>query len=192
MPPAMADPGAMPAARRAPSGGSRTLPRWLWILAIALVIARIGTATMERRHPSQVRDIIPWRPSADAETIARQTGRPILYEFGAEWCGPCRVLQSEVFADPQHASIIASSFVPVRVVDRQREDGRNPMDVQTLEERYHIQAFPTLVVVDPDGGELTRLEGYPGATGVMQQLTNAAAKYDLKKGQFRGPGFIVK
>ncbi|HUK64359.1 MAG TPA: thioredoxin family protein [Dongiaceae bacterium] len=177
---------------RAPGGGSRTLPRWLWILAIALVIARIGTAMMEQRHPSQVRDMIPWRPSADAETLARQTGRPILYEFSADWCGPCHVLQSEVFGDPQHASIIANSFVPVRVVDRQREDGHNPMDVQTLEEHYHIQAFPTLVVVDPDGGELVRLEGYPGATGVMQQLTSAATKYRLKKGQFGGPGFIVK
>jgi hypothetical protein len=80
----------------------------------------------------------------------------------------------------------------VKVVDRQREDGHNPMDVQTLQERYHIQAFPTLIAVDPDGGELMRLEGYPGANSVMQQLTSAAAKYGLKKGQFGGPGFIVK
>jgi thiol:disulfide interchange protein len=192
MPPATADPGAAPAPHRAPGGGSRTLPSWLWILAVLLLVARIGTAVMEERHPSQVKDLIPWRPISDAETLARQTGRPILYEFSAEWCGPCRVLQSEVFADPRHASIIASSFVPVRVVDRQREDGHNPLDVQTLQERYHIQAFPTIVVVDPDGGELTRLEGYPGANGVMQQLTSAATKYGLKKGQFGGPGFIVK
>ncbi|MFI5372635.1 MAG: thioredoxin family protein [Candidatus Eisenbacteria bacterium] len=177
----------------APSGSTRSLPRWLWILAAALLVARIGTGMVEQRHPSAVKDLVDWRPIAGAEALARQTGRPILYEFGAEWCGPCRVLQSEVFGDPPHASIINSSFVPVRVVDRLREDGRNPLDVQGLEQRYGIQAFPTLVVVDPDAGEITRLEGYPGPVAVMQKLTNAAAKYKLKKGEFGvAPGIVIK
>ena len=183
MPPATAD---------TPRGSSRAFPRVLVLLAAALFVARIATGVIEQQHPSAVADAIAWRDPADAETEARQTGKPILYEFGAEWCGPCRALQTQVFADPRYGPLIQSRYVPVRVTDRVREDGRNPLDVQALQDRYRITAFPTLVMVDPDAGVLGRLEGYPGPQAVVQTLTETAAKYDLKKGQFRTGGLLIK
>lgn len=195
MPPAAAE-TALDGARetpRPPTGSTRALPRLLLVLAVAFTLAWIVTAAIERSHPSAVRDAVTWRPLDGAEALARQTGKPILYEFSAEWCGPCRQMQAEVFADPEHAAMINHSFVPVRVVDRMREDGRNPLDVQRLEQRFNVQAFPTLVVVDPDGGEIRRVEGYPGAAGVMRPLAGASTKYKLKKGQFdTGTGIVVE
>ncbi len=173
-------------------GSTRALPRVLLILAAVTLAARIATAMLEGAHPSAVKDAMPWRAIGDAEALARQTNRPILYDFSAEWCAPCRAMQSEVFADPGKATSLAHMFVPVRVVDRQREEGRNPLDVQALQDRYHIQAFPTLVVVDPDSGEVARLEGYPGASTVMRTLGDAATKYNLAHGQFRAGGIVIK
>ena len=194
MPPVAADPGGgmPPPADVTRHGSSRALPRLLLVLAAALLAARIGTAMFERAHPSAVKDAIAWREIGDAETLARQKSRPILYEFSAAWCGPCQLMQNEVFADPRTAEQIEHAYVPVRVVDRQREDGRNPLDVQALETRFHIRAFPTLVVADPDSGEVGRIEGYPGRDEVAKQLAETATRLDLKHGRFRTGGFVIK
>ena len=181
MPPAPAD------AAGTQRGSTRSTPKLLLLLAAAFLIARIATAMVEAKHPSDVQEMVQWRPIEGAETLARQTGKPLLYDFTADWCPPCRLMKKEVFADRHHADTIERLFVPVRVLDRAREDGHNRLEVQGLQERFGIQAFPTLVVVSPDGGTPMKFEGYPGATAVMQELANAVAAARLK-GQL--PGLI--
>src|SRR5262245_24044113 len=98
MPPPPADAGVPR------SGPSRSTPRALLLLTVALLIAWVATAMLETRHPSEVQELVHWRPIAEAEAAARQTGRPILYDFTADWCPPCRLMRREVFADPRHAA----------------------------------------------------------------------------------------
>jgi len=86
----------------------------------------------------------------------------ILYEFSAAWCGPCRLMEREVFADEHLASRINMEFVPVHIVDRQAEDGANPPDVEGVQRLYSVRAFPTLIVADANGSLIGRVEGYGG------------------------------
>src|SRR2546426_499559 len=90
---------------------------------------------------------------------SRASGRLVLYDFSAAWCGPCRQMAAEVFADETSARKLGAMFVPVHVVDRAREDGRNQPDVQALEDRFRIEAFPTLVVYAPDTGRHVTITG---------------------------------
>jgi thiol-disulfide isomerase/thioredoxin len=69
-----------------------------------------------------------------------------LYDFSADWCPPCRLLKKEVFGDKPLASEINKAFIPVQIIDRQREDGANSLETNRLQKRYKIKAFPTLVV----------------------------------------------
>jgi thiol:disulfide interchange protein len=158
-----------------PHGSSRRTPSWLLLVAGVLLVARIAASLYEARHPEERADLVQWRPLAQAQATALATGKPILFDFTAEWCPPCRAMGRELFADKQGARRIETLFVPVRVLDRTREDGRNPYDVGVLQQRYHIEAFPTLVVVAADGRELGRVEGYPGKAATLQQLTRARA-----------------
>jgi thiol:disulfide interchange protein len=161
------------------------LPLLLLTLAAMLLLARIVAGIHEWRHPPQEMEWVKWRPLEAAGAQAQSSGMPILYDFSAEWCGPCQRMQQEVFADRQSAQLINSTFVPVRVVDRQREEGRNPTAVAALEERYKVGAFPTLVVVPLDGSPPTVIEGYPGKRGLIQQLTQAGVKARLSRGLVR-------
>jgi thioredoxin-related protein len=85
-------------------------------------------------------------------------------------------MKREVFSDPRAAEAINAGFVPVRVLDRQREEGRNPPLVDSLQARYGVQAFPTLVVVPADGGTPEVTRGYLGAQQTTRWLEQARAK----------------
>jgi thiol:disulfide interchange protein len=172
----------MPAAESPAAGprSTRSLPNWLLAAAVVLLGARLAAGWLETRSTAPVHDLVAWQSIDAAESESHRTGKPILYDFSAEWCGPCRVMEREVFSDPKAAEQLQQRFVPVKVVDRQREDGRNPPDIGALQARYHVQAFPTLVVAYADGRELERVEGYIGRQALMARLGLSAVKMSVK------------
>lgn len=137
----------------------RALPIWLLILTVLLIIARI----VSTKYPvtSDV-DLVNWTPISMASAAAMRSHRPILYEFSAEWCGPCHVLEREVFMDSGLADKINDRYIAVKVVDRQREEGSNVPEVQQLMDRYGVRAFPTIIIAAADGRVRDKVLGYTG------------------------------
>lgn len=147
----------------------------LLLVAVALALAfRIATAFL---GPSRVEGAgrVAWQPRERAGALARAGGKPILYDFTAAWCGPCKMLDSD-WDDPSVADRVNASFVPARVVDRQREDGKNPPDIDELQRRFEISGFPTLVAADADGKMIEKLEGYRGRRALEEFLSRTGAK----------------
>ena len=135
----------------------RAMPIALMIVAAALLIARFAWT------PPQPKDsLIRWVTPAEGIERARATGKPILFNFTAEWCRPCHILDAEVFADPVIASDINERYIAVRVLDRKQEEGKNAPDVEALEQRYSVRGFPTIVFADAGGTEQGRMEGFRG------------------------------
>ena len=143
----------------------------------AAVVLRLVTALVDR--PVKGGDgsgLVTWQPLASAATVAASSGRPVLYDFTAAWCPPCHRLDAEAWGDAGIAGEVSRLFVPARVVDRQREDGRNPPAIEQLHQRYHVNVFPTLVVADAAGREIARMEGYPGRANLQEFLADARKK----------------
>jgi thioredoxin 1 len=169
---------------RQAAGSTRTTPRLLLILAAVFLAARLVLAFVEK--PAQpaaegrggrsegAADLVHWVGPDSAEMLASQSGKPILYDFMAAWCGPCKIMKAEIFADTASASFINSTFVPARVIDRAVEDGRNVPAVEALQKKYDVHAFPTLIVARP-GRDPVVLEGYGGKDETLKQLRDAAA-----------------
>lgn len=137
----------------------RSLPLWLVAVTLLLVIARIATSwsgTKESGGGTQVK----WISRAEAEERARVEDKLVLYDFTAEWCMPCHELEAQVFADGELAAMINERFIPVRVLDRTREEGRNTAEVDELQQRYGVNGFPTLVFARPGQPARGRMEGF--------------------------------
>lgn len=100
-----------------------------------------------------------------ATTQATQTHRPILLDFtGSDWCSWCQRLGREVFDTPAFATW-AAQHVVLQTVDFPQGTALPPAQAREnaqLAERYHVEGFPTIVLVDAAGTELGRLGYQPG------------------------------
>ncbi len=156
-----------PSPRPPPRSQSRLSGVLLWIL-LAAVLFRVVTGVMDRGRTEEG-GLVRWEPREKARALSQAAGRPILYDFTAAWCGPCKLLDRD-WNDESVAAKVNRTFVPARIVDRVREDGRNPPDVAEMVRRYEISGFPTLVAAAPDGTLIAKLEGYRGRAALLEFL----------------------
>lgn len=154
------------------AGTTRASPRWPIIGGVVLLLTAGFFAYHSPSGATQSESAaVTWRdPEAES---AGDGGKARLYYFSADWCAPCKLMDREVFAEPSLAAAITREFVTIKVTDRRTEDGTNRPLVQTLEDRFGVVSFPTLVVVSRSG-TVSKHSGYTGAAAVAAFLEEAS------------------
>ncbi|HEY9066206.1 MAG TPA: thioredoxin fold domain-containing protein [Burkholderiaceae bacterium] len=100
---------------------------------------------------------IAWQhASNDAEVDAafaraKSESKPVFVYWGAKWCPPCNQVKATLF-NRQDFIERSRAFVPVYV------DGDSP-GAQKLGARFKVSGYPTMVLFNPQGIEMTRLPG---------------------------------
>ncbi len=92
---------------------------------------------------------------------AKRSGNPVLIDVYTTWCKPCKMLDKEVFEQPDVIELLRANFEAVKL-DAERGAGVD------FVKRYGVQAYPTVLVVDASGQELDRMVGYPGAAAARR------------------------
>lgn len=87
----------------------------------------------------------------EAFAAAAESGKPIYLYWGAEWCPPCHAISATVFKSPEFIER-SQLFVPV-YLDGDKENA------QAAGERFGVRGYPTMIVFDSSGVELTRIPG---------------------------------
>ncbi len=104
-----------------------------------------------------------------AQAKAKQTKKLVIMDFtGSDWCPWCIKLHDEVFETPEFKTYAKKNLVPV-IVDFPRRKKLPDAQVKAndaLQEKYKIEGYPTVIVLDSAGkkiGVLGYEEGGPKA-----------------------------
>jgi thiol-disulfide isomerase/thioredoxin len=87
----------------------------------------------------------------DAFATAKESGKPIYLYWGAVWCPPCHAISATVFKSPEFLER-SKLFVPVYL------DG-DTENAQAYGEEFGVRGYPTMIVFNSEGEELTRIPG---------------------------------
>jgi thiol-disulfide isomerase/thioredoxin len=102
-----------------------------------------------------------------AFALARVQKKPVLLYWGAKWCPPCNQLKATLF---NRQDFIERSRAVVAV----NLDGDVP-GAQKLAGRFKVRGYPTMILMAPDGSEITRLHGEADAPQVIALLQRGLA-----------------
>jgi len=111
---------------------------------------------------------LPWMTVlelAQAREKAIAENRRVLMLFtGSDWCPPCQLLQRRVLQTPEFRRYAQSNLVLVEVDFPRRKLLAPELSAtnHALARNYQVEVFPTLVLLDREGKELRKAQGYLG------------------------------
>ncbi|MFZ6864636.1 thioredoxin family protein [Undibacterium sp. Ji67W] len=111
---------------------------------------------------------IEWRKDNNLDAafaLAKSSNKPLFLYWGAVWCPPCNQVKATIF-NRQEFIEKSRHFIPVYL------DGDSP-SAQKFAAQFKVRGYPTMILLKPDGTEITRLPGEVDSGRYLQVLTLA-------------------
>lgn len=113
--------------------------------------------------------------AAKAKAVAEN--KPLLVDFtGSDWCYYCKLLSEKVFNTPEFAAYAEGKFIPVEL-DFPRSKPMDPQQKErnmALSNQYHVNGFPTVLVLTPQGDVLGGFVGGADSLSKVQPSLDKA------------------
>lgn len=84
--------------------------------------------------------------------MAKKQNKFIFVDAYTTWCGPCKIMDRDVFTDKDNSEFFNKNFINVKM-DMENGEG------VTLKDDWKVNAFPTLLYFNPEGEIVHRVVG---------------------------------
>ena len=108
---------------------------------------------------------VSWYNFNEGSKLAIEKKKPVVMFFYADWCGWCRKMESEVFADPEVSRKLRADYVSVRINTEKPVSPTVQYKNQTYSHQEFlmmlgVQGLPTVVFMNREGSLITKVPGY--------------------------------
>ena len=113
----------------------------------------------------------------EMEAMQKQASDQMLMLFVdvyATWCGPCKMMDQQVYTDPAVAEYMNAHFVNVRL------DGECEYGMQYVAEQQ-LEGYPTMYVFSDEGERISKIVGFTPAEELVLSLTSTSEGYQIVK-----------
>lgn len=143
------------------------IDRVMRVLAAVMLVAGVVTAPSIRvgvQSAAETTEHQAWQPyQAAAVEAAIAGGGPVIMDFYADWCAPCRELDEKTFRAPE-VSAVLEGYARFKV-DLTRSSAEN----QSLITEYGVMGVPTVIVLS-GGEEVFRITGFEPPAQFLKRL----------------------
>ncbi|MGC1397061.1 cytochrome c biogenesis protein CcdA [Candidatus Binatus sp.] len=116
-------------------------------------------------YPRQAPEKLRFEPfNSELLASAAEARKPVLIDFSADWCIPCREMEHSTFVDPSVVSE-AKRFLRMKA-NLTAQDKKT----EELTSKYEIQGVPTTMLIDSAGKVAQRKVGYIGPQEMLADL----------------------
>jgi thiol:disulfide interchange protein DsbD len=137
------------------------------IVAIAVAVFLIGGPSGLSWWGGEKGPEIEWLPFSEEELVAaRRSGKPVMIDFWATWCIPCRELEHKTFSDPRVVELAG------KIVTLKADLTLKGEYEKKLKKNFDIHGVPTIIFIDKSGKEIKglRITGFVKPEVMIEKL----------------------
>ena len=156
----------------------------------------ISTLMLALLLPAAAQESVRWYTIDQVEEQLKSNPRPVFIDAYTDWCGWCKKLDKDTFANPIIAKYLNENFIPVKFNAESKEpvnfmgqtfinDGSNGRTHQLAIALLPIQGrigYPTVVFLNEKGELLTPVSGNKGPKDFEPMLVYFGEKHYLNQG----------
>lgn len=149
----------------------------LVLISIFFALPGIQTKAQEKDKKAPVKSIITWYSFEEAYKLNKKKPKKVFVDVYTDWCGWCKKMDSETFANVVIAKYMQKHFYCVKLNAERKDtiimDGvkfvnKNPGSKRSTHELANEllrgkMSYPSYVFLNEKGNYLTMVAGYQGA-----------------------------